>query len=74
MYKDVRVRAVVHKTKIIQIDSDIPSQTHDLFCFFSQSNRIEREWIIKNLKIYLGIKKKLRPPTWWENAWSPNGK
>uniref|UniRef100_A0A8P4FY34 Arf-GAP with Rho-GAP domain, ANK repeat and PH domain-containing protein 1 n=1 Tax=Dicentrarchus labrax TaxID=13489 RepID=A0A8P4FY34_DICLA len=29
------------------------------------SNRPEREWPAKNLKVYLGIKKKLRPPTCW---------
>uniref|UniRef100_A0AAX7TTH2 ArfGAP with RhoGAP domain, ankyrin repeat and PH domain 1 n=1 Tax=Astatotilapia calliptera TaxID=8154 RepID=A0AAX7TTH2_ASTCA len=28
-----------------------------------RSNRPEREWPVKNLKVYLGIKKKLRPPT-----------
>ncbi|XP_041796004.1 arf-GAP with Rho-GAP domain, ANK repeat and PH domain-containing protein 1-like isoform X3 [Chelmon rostratus] len=30
-----------------------------------RSNRPEREWPAKNLKVYLGIKKKLRPPTCW---------
>ncbi|XP_074535339.1 arf-GAP with Rho-GAP domain, ANK repeat and PH domain-containing protein 1 isoform X2 [Halichoeres trimaculatus] len=30
-----------------------------------RSNRAEREWPVKNLKVYLGIKKKLRPPTCW---------
>ncbi|KAM4742821.1 arf-GAP with Rho-GAP domain, ANK repeat and PH domain-containing protein 1 isoform 2-T2 [Anableps anableps] len=30
-----------------------------------RSNRPERDWAVKNLKIYLGIKKKLRPPTCW---------
>ncbi|XP_047247047.1 arf-GAP with Rho-GAP domain, ANK repeat and PH domain-containing protein 1-like isoform X4 [Girardinichthys multiradiatus] len=30
-----------------------------------RSHRPEREWVVKNLKIYLGIKKKLRPPTCW---------
>uniref|UniRef100_A0A669BEQ0 ArfGAP with RhoGAP domain, ankyrin repeat and PH domain 1 n=1 Tax=Oreochromis niloticus TaxID=8128 RepID=A0A669BEQ0_ORENI len=38
------------------------------FSFFPtvcQSNRPEREWPVKNLKVYLGIKKKLRPPTWY---------
>uniref|UniRef100_A0A665U0Q2 ArfGAP with RhoGAP domain, ankyrin repeat and PH domain 1 n=2 Tax=Echeneis naucrates TaxID=173247 RepID=A0A665U0Q2_ECHNA len=30
-----------------------------------RSNRPERDWPVKNLKIYLGIKKKLRPPTCW---------
>uniref|UniRef100_A0A7N8XZC1 ArfGAP with RhoGAP domain, ankyrin repeat and PH domain 1 n=1 Tax=Mastacembelus armatus TaxID=205130 RepID=A0A7N8XZC1_9TELE len=29
------------------------------------SNRPERDWTVKNLKVYLGIKKKLRPPTCW---------
>nr|XP_020497373.1 arf-GAP with Rho-GAP domain, ANK repeat and PH domain-containing protein 1 isoform X1 [Labrus bergylta] len=30
-----------------------------------RSNRAEREWPVKNLKVYLGIKKKLRPFTCW---------
>ncbi|XP_076591200.1 arf-GAP with Rho-GAP domain, ANK repeat and PH domain-containing protein 1 isoform X2 [Chaetodon auriga] len=30
-----------------------------------RSNRPERDWPVKNLKVYLGIKKKLRPPTCW---------
>ncbi|KAM7399346.1 hypothetical protein PAMP_018624 [Pampus punctatissimus] len=30
-----------------------------------RSNRPERDWPVKNLKIYLGIKKKLRAPTCW---------
>ncbi|XP_062329835.1 arf-GAP with Rho-GAP domain, ANK repeat and PH domain-containing protein 1-like isoform X1 [Osmerus eperlanus] len=30
-----------------------------------RSNRPERDWNVKNLKVYLGIKKKLRPPTCW---------
>ncbi|XP_015241666.1 PREDICTED: arf-GAP with Rho-GAP domain, ANK repeat and PH domain-containing protein 1 [Cyprinodon variegatus] len=30
-----------------------------------RSNKPERDWGVKNLKIYLGIKKKLRPPTCW---------
>uniref|UniRef100_A0A8C7G6Z8 Arf-GAP with Rho-GAP domain, ANK repeat and PH domain-containing protein 1-like n=1 Tax=Oncorhynchus kisutch TaxID=8019 RepID=A0A8C7G6Z8_ONCKI len=30
-----------------------------------RSNRPEREWQVKNLRVYLGIKKKLRPPTWY---------
>ncbi|XP_026154652.1 arf-GAP with Rho-GAP domain, ANK repeat and PH domain-containing protein 1 isoform X2 [Mastacembelus armatus] len=30
-----------------------------------RSNRPERDWTVKNLKVYLGIKKKLRPPTCW---------
>uniref|UniRef100_A0A286XV59 ArfGAP with RhoGAP domain, ankyrin repeat and PH domain 1 n=1 Tax=Cavia porcellus TaxID=10141 RepID=A0A286XV59_CAVPO len=29
------------------------------------SHRPEREWPVKSLKVYLGIKKKLRPPTCW---------
>ncbi|XP_067395186.1 arf-GAP with Rho-GAP domain, ANK repeat and PH domain-containing protein 1 isoform X2 [Emydura macquarii macquarii] len=29
------------------------------------SHRPEKEWPVKNLKVYLGIKKKLRPPTCW---------
>nr|XP_046244713.1 arf-GAP with Rho-GAP domain, ANK repeat and PH domain-containing protein 1-like isoform X2 [Scatophagus argus] len=30
-----------------------------------RSNRQERDWPVKNLTVYLGIKKKLRPPTCW---------
>ncbi|XP_029301618.1 arf-GAP with Rho-GAP domain, ANK repeat and PH domain-containing protein 1 isoform X2 [Cottoperca gobio] len=30
-----------------------------------RSNRPERDWPVKNLKMYMGIKKKLRPPTCW---------
>ncbi|XP_054649998.1 arf-GAP with Rho-GAP domain, ANK repeat and PH domain-containing protein 1-like isoform X3 [Dunckerocampus dactyliophorus] len=30
-----------------------------------RSNRPERDWPVRNLRIYLGIKKKLRPPTCW---------
>uniref|UniRef100_A0A3P8TNR2 ArfGAP with RhoGAP domain, ankyrin repeat and PH domain 1 n=1 Tax=Amphiprion percula TaxID=161767 RepID=A0A3P8TNR2_AMPPE len=30
-----------------------------------RSNRPERDWPVKNLKVYLGIKKRLRPPTCW---------
>jgi len=29
-----------------------------------QSHKPEKEWPVRNLKVYLGIKKKLRPPTW----------
>lgn len=29
-----------------------------------QSHRPEKEWPIRSLKVYLGVKKKLRPPTW----------
>ncbi|XP_061924184.1 arf-GAP with Rho-GAP domain, ANK repeat and PH domain-containing protein 1 isoform X2 [Entelurus aequoreus] len=30
-----------------------------------RSNRPERDWPVRNLRIYLGVKKKLRPPTCW---------
>ncbi|XP_034024676.1 arf-GAP with Rho-GAP domain, ANK repeat and PH domain-containing protein 1-like [Thalassophryne amazonica] len=30
-----------------------------------RSNRPERDWPAKNLKVYLGIKKKIRPPNCW---------
>ncbi|XP_075956073.1 arf-GAP with Rho-GAP domain, ANK repeat and PH domain-containing protein 1 isoform X2 [Anarhichas minor] len=30
-----------------------------------RSNRTERDWPVKNLKVYMGIKKKVRPPTCW---------
>ncbi|XP_041438699.1 arf-GAP with Rho-GAP domain, ANK repeat and PH domain-containing protein 1 isoform X2 [Xenopus laevis] len=31
----------------------------------SESQRPEKEWPVKNLTIYLGIKKRIRPPTSW---------
>ncbi|XP_043928964.1 arf-GAP with Rho-GAP domain, ANK repeat and PH domain-containing protein 1 isoform X2 [Protopterus annectens] len=30
-----------------------------------RSHKPEKEWPVKNLKVYLGIKKKFRPPTCW---------
>uniref|UniRef100_UPI00398EF4A6 arf-GAP with Rho-GAP domain, ANK repeat and PH domain-containing protein 1 n=1 Tax=Pristiophorus japonicus TaxID=55135 RepID=UPI00398EF4A6 len=30
-----------------------------------RSNKAEREWPVKSLKIYLGVKKKFKPPTCW---------
>ncbi|KAB5550145.1 hypothetical protein PHYPO_G00050450 [Pangasianodon hypophthalmus] len=36
-------------------------QNQELLC----SNRAEKEWPVKCLKVYQGIKKKLRPPTCW---------
>ncbi|KAM8902674.1 arf-GAP with Rho-GAP domain, ANK repeat and PH domain-containing protein 1 isoform 2-T2 [Spinachia spinachia] len=30
-----------------------------------RSNRAERDWPVKSLKVYMGIKKKVRPPTCW---------
>ncbi|XP_053938284.1 arf-GAP with Rho-GAP domain, ANK repeat and PH domain-containing protein 1 [Cuculus canorus] len=30
-----------------------------------RSHKPEKEWPVKNLKVYLGVKKKLRPPTCW---------
>ncbi|XP_011375706.1 arf-GAP with Rho-GAP domain, ANK repeat and PH domain-containing protein 1 isoform X2 [Pteropus vampyrus] len=30
-----------------------------------RSHRPEKEWPVKSLKVYLGVKKKLRPPTCW---------
>lgn len=30
----------------------------------TQSHRPEKEWPVRSLKVYLGVKKKLRPPTW----------
>ncbi|OWK62710.1 Arf-GAP with Rho-GAP domain, ANK repeat and PH domain-containing protein 1 [Lonchura striata] len=32
---------------------------------FPQSHKPEKEWPVRNLKVYLGVKKKLRPPTCW---------
>uniref|UniRef100_A0A672UYV7 ArfGAP with RhoGAP domain, ankyrin repeat and PH domain 1 n=1 Tax=Strigops habroptila TaxID=2489341 RepID=A0A672UYV7_STRHB len=34
-------------------------------CLFPQSHKPEKEWPVRNLRVYLGIKKKLRPPTCW---------
>uniref|UniRef100_A0A8D0F6R8 ArfGAP with RhoGAP domain, ankyrin repeat and PH domain 1 n=1 Tax=Strix occidentalis caurina TaxID=311401 RepID=A0A8D0F6R8_STROC len=31
----------------------------------SPSHKPEKEWPVRNLKVYLGIKRKLRPPTCW---------
>ncbi|XP_067841639.1 arf-GAP with Rho-GAP domain, ANK repeat and PH domain-containing protein 1 [Heptranchias perlo] len=28
-------------------------------------NKAEKEWVVKSLKIYLGVKKKFKPPTCW---------
>ncbi|XP_015500020.1 arf-GAP with Rho-GAP domain, ANK repeat and PH domain-containing protein 1 isoform X5 [Parus major] len=30
-----------------------------------RSHKPEKEWPVRNLKVYLGVKKKLRPPTCW---------
>ncbi|XP_068440556.1 arf-GAP with Rho-GAP domain, ANK repeat and PH domain-containing protein 1 isoform X2 [Clinocottus analis] len=30
-----------------------------------RSNTPERDWAVKNLRVYIGIKKKVRPPTCW---------
>ncbi|XP_060682327.1 arf-GAP with Rho-GAP domain, ANK repeat and PH domain-containing protein 1 isoform X1 [Hemiscyllium ocellatum] len=30
-----------------------------------RSNKPEKEWPVKSLKVYLGVKKKLKPPTCW---------
>uniref|UniRef100_A0A8B9I1H4 ArfGAP with RhoGAP domain, ankyrin repeat and PH domain 1 n=1 Tax=Anser brachyrhynchus TaxID=132585 RepID=A0A8B9I1H4_9AVES len=30
-----------------------------------QSHKPEKEWPVRNLRVYLGVKKKLRPPTCW---------
>uniref|UniRef100_A0A8V5H577 Uncharacterized protein n=1 Tax=Melopsittacus undulatus TaxID=13146 RepID=A0A8V5H577_MELUD len=35
------------------------------WCLFPQSHKPEKEWPVQNLRVYLGIKKKLRPPTCW---------
>ncbi|KAJ3591300.1 hypothetical protein NHX12_009246, partial [Muraenolepis orangiensis] len=32
---------------------------------YKESNRPERDWSVKSLKLYLGIKKKVRPPSSW---------
>ncbi len=65
MYKDVRVRSTD-----LQLILFLVIFFHRLIHCVSvslsvcQSNRPEREWPAKNLKVYLGIKKKLNPPTW----------
>lgn len=63
MYKDVRVRVLHTGEVFIVLSCYFISQAYEGFCFFCQSNRPEREWPVKSLKVYLGIKKKLRPPT-----------
>uniref|UniRef100_A0A2K5LK11 ArfGAP with RhoGAP domain, ankyrin repeat and PH domain 1 n=1 Tax=Cercocebus atys TaxID=9531 RepID=A0A2K5LK11_CERAT len=34
-----------------------------------RSHRPEKEWPVKSLRVYLGVKKKLRPPTCWRHFW-----
>lgn len=65
MYKDVRVRFPL-SALFFFFSCRILSQAHlvSLSLSLCQSNRPEREWPGKNLKVYLGMKKKLRPPTW----------
>lgn len=64
MYKEVRVR----RNKLCYNLSLWCCHRHIHFLMISlsdcQSNRPERDWTVKNLKVYLGVKKKLRPPTW----------
>lgn len=68
MYKEVRVR--VRDLRETHFSFPVVTFLHRLFLSLSvcQSNRPERDWQVKNLKVYLGIKKKVRPPTWWEYA------
>lgn len=74
MYKEVRVRHTQTRKPFLFLYCH--SQSHRLIhsvhvflsCSVCQSNRSERDWPVKNLKIYLGIKKKLRAPTWWACA------
>lgn len=67
MYKEVRVSLTLYKlVKSLFLSSLYFTGSFTMFLSLSvcQSNRPERDWPAKNLKIYLGIKKKLRPPTW----------
>ncbi|KAI6079240.1 Arf-GAP with Rho-GAP domain, ANK repeat and PH domain-containing protein 1 isoform X2 [Aix galericulata] len=38
------------------------------------SHKPEKEWPVRNLRVYLGIKKKLRPPTWGFTVFYENEK
>ncbi len=65
MYKDVRVRSTDLQLILVLVVF-FHRLIHCVSVSLSvcQSNRPEREWPAKNLKVYLGIKKKLNPPTW----------
>ena len=47
---------------------DRPTEVSSLCLPPPQSHRPEKEWPVRSLKVYLGVKKKLRPPTWLAGA------
>lgn len=59
MFKDIRVSSALY----FWMMSLYPSVKADQFCSRRQKDRAEQEWEVKFLKIYVGVKKKLRPPT-----------
>lgn len=70
MYREIRVRVTAANTTKVFIMWLKWFHFFVLICSvlsLCQSNRPDREWPTKNLKVYNGIKKKLRAPTWWEN-------
>ncbi|KAF5906690.1 arf-GAP with Rho-GAP domain, ANK repeat and PH domain-containing protein 3-like, partial [Clarias magur] len=40
-------------------------QDHKLLLKDKKTNKPEKEWLLKTMKIYIGIKRKLKPPTKW---------
>uniref|UniRef100_A0A673HGA8 Arf-GAP with Rho-GAP domain, ANK repeat and PH domain-containing protein 1-like n=1 Tax=Sinocyclocheilus rhinocerous TaxID=307959 RepID=A0A673HGA8_9TELE len=52
---------------LVYLDDEFTSVRNLLLQWLNKcsSNRPEREWPVKCLKVYHGIKKKLRPPTCW---------
>ncbi|KAM9470173.1 arf-GAP with Rho-GAP domain, ANK repeat and PH domain-containing protein 3 [Clarias gariepinus] len=40
-------------------------QDHKLLLKDKKTNKPEKEWLLKTMKIYIGIKKKLKPPSKW---------
>ncbi|KAB0399167.1 hypothetical protein E2I00_003554 [Balaenoptera physalus] len=59
LYKEVRVRDPAGSCPEVGICTRVRSDTR------AQSHRPEKEWPVRSLKVYLGVKKKLRPPTCW---------
>ncbi|KAL7975781.1 hypothetical protein Chor_010733, partial [Crotalus horridus] len=58
------------ETMLLYLASKVGDSKHGLMKFREEKNVLgshkpEKEWLVKNLKIYLGIKKKVRPPTCW---------
>lgn len=66
MFKEVRVRFLDSLCTVCVLFYSCQSCWQALSPSGSQKDRADREWEVKSLKVYLGIKKKLRPPTRWE--------